>query len=144
MWQKKLVATLVSGVLLVASGGLSAADPDATRADDPSKAKPARQAPIYGSQLMTREERIEHRNKMRSFKTAEEREQYRLEHHAQMQKRASERGVTLPDTPPARGMRRGMGAGPCGGPGMGPGMGPGGGMGPGAGMGPGMGRCGQR
>jgi hypothetical protein len=67
---------------------------------------------------------------MRNAKTLEEREQIRKEHHEQMKARAQEKGVTLPDEPPARG--RGMGPGK----GMGPGMGPGGGAG---GMGPGMG-----
>lgn len=82
--------------------------------------------PIYGSQLMTNQERMEHRTKMSTAKTAQEREQVRVEHHEQMQLRAKERGVTLPDTPPARGA------------GMRQGMGPGGGMG--GGMGAGRGR----
>jgi hypothetical protein len=72
------------------------------------------------AQLMTEQERIEHRNKMRAAKTPEERERVRAEHHEQMKARAKERGITLPDQPPA---------------GRGPGMGPGGG-----GMGPGGGR----
>lgn len=95
-------------------------------------------APIYGSQLMTNQERIEHRNLLRNAKTVEEREQIRLQHHEQMQLRAKERGVTLPDVPPAQGggMGRRMGPGGGMGPGMG-GMGPGGGMG---GMGPGRNR----
>jgi hypothetical protein len=76
---------------------------------------------IYGSQLMTREERTEHQKRMRELKTAEEREQFRKEHHAKMKERANERGVELPDEPPARGMRSGTG----------PGMGPGAGAGPG-------------
>lgn len=83
-------------------------------------------APIFGSQIMSQEERIEHRNRMRSAKTLEEREQIRQEHHQQMLTRAKERGVVLPDEPP---MRRGQGMG-------GPGMRPGGGMGPAGGLGP--------
>lgn len=79
-------------------------------------------APIYGSQLMTRQERIEHRNRLREMKTEEERNAYRLEHHKRMQERARERGVTLPDTPPPRGGGKGRGMGPGMG-GMGPGMG---------------------
>jgi len=71
----------------------------------------------YGWQLMTEDEITEHRSKMRSFKTEEEREAYRLEHHKLMQERAKELGVTLPDTPQQRGK------------GMGPGGGMGGGMG---------------
>ena len=82
--------------------------------------------PIYGSQLMTRQERMEHRTKMNAAKSVQERDQVRLEHHEQMKLRAKERGVSLPDAPPTQGM------------GMGPGRGMGG-MGPGGGMGGGMG-----
>ena len=68
---------------------------------------------IYGSQLMTREERTEYRAKMRSLKTKEEREALRMEHHQQMQERAKAKGKTLPDMPPAQGS--GMMMKPCGG-----------------------------
>src|SRR3989344_5573541 len=95
-----------------------------------STAYAADQNQIYGSQLMTQQERNEYSNRMRAAKTEQEREQIRKEHHEQMKIRAKEKGVTLPDEPPARG--RGMGPGK----GMGPGGGPGGGAG---GMGPGMG-----
>jgi hypothetical protein len=105
-----------------------AADQDRDRLQTPDQTR--NQDQIYGSQLMTQEERMEYRNRMRNAKTLEEREQIRKEHHEQMKARAQEKGVTLPDEPPARG--RGMGPGK----GMGPGMGPGGGAG---GMGPGMG-----
>lgn len=57
--------------------------------------------PIYGQQLMTQEEIQAHRNKMRSAKTLEERERIRYEHHEQMKIRAKEKGVVLPDEPPA-------------------------------------------
>jgi hypothetical protein len=73
---------------------------------------------IYGSELMTAQERHEYHVKMRSLKTAEERDAFRLEHHKQMQERAAAQGKTLPEVPP---MGKGRGAG----------MGPGGGMGPG-------------
>ncbi len=75
---------------------------------------------IYGSQLMTPAERTQYRNHMRNLRTVQERERYRLEHHRQMQERARERGVTIPDEPPVRGGNMGPGGG---------GMGPGGGMG---------------
>ena len=75
---------------------------------------------VYGSELMTRQERYEYQSKMRALKTEQEREAFRLEHHNKMQERAKAQGKTLPDMPPADR-----------GPGMGPGMGPGGGMGPG-------------
>ena len=78
---------------------------------------------VYGSQLMTQQERMEHRNKMQSMKTMEERERYRMEHHAKMQERAKQQGVTLPESPQTRnkGMGGGMGSGQGGG--MGGGMG---------------------
>jgi hypothetical protein len=75
-----------------------------------------KQEQIYGSQLMTQQERAEYREKMRTAKTAEEQEQMRKEHHERMEERAAKRGVTLTEEPPAGG--RGMG--PCGGK-MGPG-----------------------
>lgn len=84
------------------------------------------QQQIYGSQLMTPQERAEYRTKMRSLKTRQERQAFRLEHHKAMQERARERGMMLPDMPPPGGGMRG---------GMGPGGGMGGGMGPGGGMG---------
>ena len=82
-----------------------------------------KQEQVYGSQMMTKEERIAYRTKMRSAKTQEERQKIRADHHDEMVVRAKERGVTLPDVPPAMG--GGMG------PGGGGGMGPGGGMGAG-------------
>ncbi|MCW9025272.1 MAG: hypothetical protein OQK73_11435 [Gammaproteobacteria bacterium] len=84
---------------------------------------------VYGWQLMTQQERAEHRQKMQSMNTFEEREAYRLEHHNMMQERAREQGITLPDAP----MQQGKGMGPGGGQGMGSGMGAGGGMGSGGG-----------
>lgn len=82
---------------------------------------------IYGSQLMTQQERLEHRERMRTMQTNEQRETYRQEHHKKMQERAQERGVTIPDDPPPR-----AGMGPGGG-----GMGPGGASAGGGGRGPG-------
>ncbi len=72
------------------------------------------QKQIYGSQLMTTQERVEFRTKMRNARTAEERENIRNEHHERMKKRAKERGLVLPDEPPIRRghMRQGGGMGP--------------------------------
>ncbi|HDR9510452.1 hypothetical protein C5615_29730 [Burkholderia cepacia] len=72
---------------------------------------------MYGSQLMTPAERNEYRTRMLAAKSDAEREKIRAQHHAEMQKRAKARGITLPDVPPMRGMHRGQG--------MGMGMGPG-------------------
>lgn len=70
---------------------------------------------VYGSQLMTQQERMEHRTKMQSMNTMEERERYRMEHHKKMQERAKQQGVTLPDAPLMRNKGRGPGGGQGGG-----------------------------
>lgn len=95
----------VAAILLAVAGFASATEP----------------ATVYGSQLMTQQERIDYRNRMSTLDTQQQRDAFRLDHHAKMQERAAERGLRLPDAPPATGA--GMG------PGMGGGMGPGGGRG---------------
>lgn len=90
-----------------------------------------RQAPMYGSQLMTVRERNTYRSEMRLLKTEPEREAYRLKHHQAMQARARVQGITLPDEPMSP--RPGMGPGPASG-GMG-GMGGSGGSGSSGGSG---------
>ncbi len=83
------------------------------------------QVQIYGSQLMTAVERTEYQSKMRALKTDKERDAFRLDHHDKIKVRAAEKGVTLPNSPPA------VGAGPKANSGMG--------AGPGSGMGAGQG-----
>lgn len=58
-------------------------------------ASQARNGDIYGYQLMTERERTDFRERLRAAGTEQEREQIRSAHHAQMQVRAKERGVTL-------------------------------------------------
>jgi len=60
--------------------------------------------PIYGSELMSDPERSAYQTKMRSLKTEPAREAFRLEHHEEMKIRATARGVTLPNDPPAKGL----------------------------------------
>lgn len=57
---------------------------------------------VYGWELMSEQERVEHRKKMQSFSTEEERNRYREEHHKQMQMRAKKKGVTLHDMTKSR------------------------------------------
>lgn len=115
MIKRIVILSMVAGVVLFCSSISMAAEQEGSK----KQVQEQKQEQIYGSQLMTPEERAEHRAKMRSLKTQEEREAYRLEHHKKMQECARERGVALPDEPPT----------------------PGGGMGPGGGgMGPGGGR----
>lgn len=58
---------------------------------------------IYGSQLMTPEERAVYRAKLRAATTAEERVKIRAEHHKEMQERAKKLGKTLPPAPGGQG-----------------------------------------
>jgi uncharacterized membrane protein YgcG len=125
MMKRTLIMSVLAAVLILSSGFAFAAGQDEQ---------------IYGSQLMTQQERIEYRTKMRAAKTAQEREQIRNEYHEQLKERAKESGVTLPDEPPGRGGGMGPGGGGMGPGGSGMGSG-GGGMGSGGGgMGPGGGR----
>lgn len=80
---------------------------------------------IYGSQLMTQQERDEYGALMNAARTGKERDQIRLAHQEQMKERAKQRGMTLPDEAPAYGKTQDMGSGG----GMG---GPGSGVGPGS------------
>lgn len=115
MFKKLLLLPLLAGVATVSP--LAFAEEPAQPPDQMRMQQQERQQ-IYGSQLMTREERAAFRARMRAAKTQEERDKIRAEHHEQMKSRAKEKGVTLPDEPPMRGG------------GMGPGGGMGGGMGP--------------
>lgn len=105
------------GMPLVAASqdtGGNSAQPGLSSPSASTKQKPSTTTqPVYGSQLMTPEERTAYHNKMRAAKTPEAQEQLRREHHAEMQARAKERGVTLPVEPSARG-GHGMGMGPGG------------------------------
>ena len=130
MMKRPLMVSALATALSLPTGFALAADPEPA----PAKAQTPKSEPIYGSQLMTQQERAEYRAKMSAAETVGEQEQIRKEHHEQMKERAQARGVTLPDEPPARG----GGMGPGGG-GMGPGGG-GMGMGQNQGMGKGMGR----
>jgi len=105
---RKLTLSALACALMMTAGLTLAQDQTRDQTQDRTRL----QDPIFGSQLMTEQERLEHRNRMRSFKTEQEREQYRLEHHKRMQERAKSKGVTLPDEPM---MRPGGGMGPGGG-----------------------------
>ena len=77
-------------------------------------------------QLMTREERVAMRTQMRAAKTPQERQQIAMANRAELQKRAAEKGITLPERrgPQALDGRGGRGAGRSG-PSVGPGAQPG-------------------
>jgi|AntAceMinimDraft_9_1070365.scaffolds.fasta_scaffold03946_4 hypothetical protein len=122
MLQRKLLMLVLMSVLVVPASFALAADQERTQQQIQSQM----QEQVYGSQLMTPQERAEYHANMRAAKTEEKCKQIRNEHHERMKERAKKLNVVLPDKPPNHGMGRGMGSGA--------GMGPrGGGMGPGGG-----------
>lgn len=64
-----------------------------------------------GQSLMTPDERTALREKMRNAKTPEERQQIALANRAEMEKRAAEKGITLPEHRGPRGKGTGPAAG---------------------------------
>ncbi len=108
-----LTAAAVSTTLLLASG-LAAAE------DAPAPAAPPATGCVRGVDLMSPDERTQYHAQMRGL-SAEEHAKFMTAHHAAMQARAAEKGVTLcRDTMGPGMMGGGMGKGP-GGPGKGPG-----------------------
>lgn len=95
---------LMASIILIHSGSAFAADQIRAR----QSVQLQQSERIYGSQLMSEQERLDFRSRMSSAKSLEEQERIRSEHHEQMKLRAAERGVSLPDQMPARG-GRGMG-----------------------------------
>jgi hypothetical protein len=67
---------------------------------------PSAQGPQAAQQLMTTEERTALQDKMRNAKTPEERQQIAAATHTEVQKRAKDQGITLPE---GRGPRSGFG-----------------------------------
>lgn len=101
--------------LAVGLGGAWAVAP--AGAEEMMKMDPAAtQETIYGSELMTEQERNTYRQRLTEAKTEEERAQIRTQHHEQMWARAKEKGVTLPEQPAmmggkGMGMEKSMGGG---------------------------------
>lgn len=109
--KSSVIITVLAGALSLSSGILMAAPEEGS-------------SQIYGSQMMTQQERADHRAKLRAAKTQTERNQIRQENHQRMQQRAKERGIKMPDMPPqnqghmnqghmnqGQGMKNGMGQG---------------------------------
>lgn len=100
-----VVAGLVAGVTL-AVAAVAYAQPFAGMGPGfgPGMGMGPGHGPMAGQQLMTPEERAAFQEKMRSAKTPEERQKLAEANHAEMQKRAKDKGITLPE-------HRGPGAG---------------------------------
>ncbi|MGD8572462.1 MAG: hypothetical protein PVF34_03960 [Gammaproteobacteria bacterium] len=118
MNMKTVFGILLMGTMLLPASVLYAADKDQDKMQQMDRSQTQSQDKmIYGWQLMSVEERAQHRAKMQSFNTEEERAAYRKEHHKKMQARAEAQGVDLPDEPikdrggPGPGARSGGGGG---------------------------------
>lgn len=107
-----IYVALVCLLLLTSSFALAA-----NQANEQERIQTQEQEHVYGSQMMTEQERNEYRTRMNAAKTNQEREQIRMEHHERMKERAKEQGVSMPDSPPPSrgGMGGGMGSGMGGG-----------------------------
>lgn len=121
--KKLFVVSALMSALLVTSGLTYAEDKkrdqDRTQLqEDRDLTQDRDQDQVYGSQLMTQEERMQYQAQMRNAATETEREQIRYEHHERMVTRAKERGVSIPDEMPSRvpkmGTGKGMGSGGMG------------------------------
>lgn len=73
------------------------------------------QQQVTGKELMTAQERAEHHARMQAATTQEERQQIRRKQHELMKERAKERGLSIPDEPPAKSQRTGEHKGQNGG-----------------------------
>ncbi len=89
-------------------GKHAAGGQQANRGEGCDGAKAQGTRPQAGQQLMTPDERTAMRDKMRNAQSPEERQQIALANHSEMQKRATEKGITLPE----HGNHQGRGLGP--------------------------------
>ncbi len=105
MIKRPLMISAFAAILSLHAGFVVAAAPVAVQ----DKAQTQQQEQIFGSQLMTQQERTEYRAKLGYAKNDEEREQIRQKHHKLMMIRAKARGLTLPDEPPVKGGQMGTG-----------------------------------
>ncbi len=109
MAKRVLLAPAFSIVLMVYSGYALAADQE--RAQENMQT----QQQVTGRELMTEQERAEHHARMQAATTQEERQQIRMKQHELMKQRAKERGLSIPDNPPAKTQRTGKHKGHNGG-----------------------------
>lgn len=109
MNRKPVIAVVLVSSLLLPSGFVLAAQQETER----ERLQVQEREHLYGSQIMTEQERNEYRARIGAAKTQEQREQIRMQHHERMRERAQEQGLSLPDAPPLKGggMMQGEGVG---------------------------------
>lgn len=105
--KRKLIYSAVLAALLPAMAGMShAADTDSSMGQGGMQGhEQMRDSDIYGSDLMTSQERSEYRNRLRSARNQQEKDRIEKDHEERMQQRAKERGVAVPEKPPFSGHR---------------------------------------
>ncbi len=101
--QSKIVLSVAVAAGLLVAGVAMAAEPAKVEKGE------QRTQQATGREMMSAQERNEHRAKMRNARDRDEREKMRAEHHEKMKVRAAKEGKTLPGNPPAAGMGGGMG-----------------------------------
>ena len=109
MAKRVLLALALSTALIIYSGFALAADQE--RAQENMQT----QQQVTGRELMTEQERAEHHARMQAATTEAERQQIRSKQHELMKQRAKERGLSIPDEPPAKSQRTGKHKGQNGG-----------------------------
>jgi len=116
MKRRSIVGAVLAAAILVPGSALLAQEGKPLQAQEQMQTQEQAREQVYGWELMTEEERLQHREKMRTMTTEEERNRYRQEHHEKMQERAKQQGVELPAGPMPHGKGMGpMGPGPKGG-----------------------------
>jgi hypothetical protein len=99
----KYVSLAVAATLLISSGIAVAIDKQQDRlrihTDDPLylEVKEQKRLQIYGSELMTPQERAEYQHQYLSLQSEQERNEFRHRHETRMRLRADAQGVALPD-----------------------------------------------
>lgn len=86
---------LLTSLVMASSSSVAEERDVCAQAKNPVKCEALSRKIIYGGHLMTKKERAEHREKMMSLKTIEERDAFRAKHHELMLERARKRGVKL-------------------------------------------------
>lgn len=104
------VATFLSGGIALADDQFRGNGGDQYQAQNNERDQyQGQKRQTVGRDMMTPEEYQDHRTKMRSAPTKDERAQVRADQHEKMKQRAEEQGKSLPENPPAGGMGGEMG-----------------------------------
>jgi hypothetical protein len=98
--RRTLAAGIVASVIALAGLSASADDPQAAAegaapSATPPAESPAREEPVFGHQLMSKQEMAAYDARLKAAKTPKQREKVIEEHHTRMTEIAKKRGITL-------------------------------------------------